>query len=257
VSRTPTRSVVGAVALCLALLTAGCSSSGSDDAEKSDKTTTTAKPSETTTTEAEETTTTEANSDDAQARAEAVQLTEDDFPTGWSAEPADETDDDPSPIDECDPSFADDSDEIGSFMNDDFVNGDVDNMDGTFFSLETKVFVDEDAAVAALAPFADDEVISCMNDGLIESMASDSVTMSGELVADDSYDITTADETQGAYGEYTLSGADGSEVKFLVVVVLIRTGDIASNVTIMSIGDSLDPSELENPMKRIEELQAS
>jgi hypothetical protein len=237
------RSLVG-VLVASALLLGACSSSGgNDDAAE-----------ETTTTEAEETTTTEAEVDaEAQARAESVDLTVDDFPAGWSAVPSDPSDDGDAGISDCAPVMADDSVVLAEYDTDDFTTGDLDAGDGTNFAASTKVFEDEDAAQAVLDPFDDPDVIACIDEELKVLFGDGSGTdVQGEMAEDD-LDVGT-DASAGISGEYVVPTPTG-ELPLNVAVLLFRTGDVATMVTILSVGPSLDPTTLEAPLLALVERQ--
>jgi hypothetical protein len=242
---------LGGVLVAGALLLGACSSSGGED-EAEDTTTTEAE--ETTTTEAEETTTTEAEVDeDAMARAEMVDLTVDDFPEGWTAEPSDTSDDDDAGISDCAPVMADDSAVLARYDTDDFTTGDLDAGDGTNFAASTKVFVDEDAAQAVLDPFSEPDVIACIDEELKKVFGDGTGTdIEGEMAEDD-LDVGT-DAAEGISGEYVVPTPDG-ELPLNVAVLLFRTGDIATMVTLLSVGSSLDPSTLEAPLFALVERQ--
>lgn len=248
----PNRRILSGLLVASSLLLAACGASGADDTSKADKTTTTK--AETTTTEAE-TTTTEAEVDaEAQDRADSIELTVSDFPDGWTSSPS-TTDDDPSPLDECDPSFTDDSTTLAKHSTDDFTIGSLDAGDGTNLAAETKVFADEEAATDALAPFSDEDVIACIDEKLKDAFgASDGATVTGQL-EDADIDLG-ADQTEGVDATYTIDAPDGSTATVNVGLLLIRTGDLATMVTITSVGDSLDPTTLQDPITRIAELQA-
>jgi hypothetical protein len=243
----PTRRALAGTAIALALLLGACSSSGSDDAGS-----TTTSADETTTTEAEETTTTEAEVDDeALARAEAVRLELDDFPDGWSAEAPTEEDDAPNPLAECDPVFDDESLSLATHTSDDISIGSLDDGDGTVVAAESKVFVDEDTAVAALDPFNDPDVVACI-DQAIKDLFEPALgaTMTGEMGEDDlGLDAELGiDQSEGVSGEYVLELEDGTALDALVAVLVMRNADVGVLTVITSFGDSLDPTALEGPI---------
>jgi len=254
VIRTPLRAI-GAALVLAALLLASCSTSGSDDAKD---TTTTAADDTTTTAGDDEVTTTEADDGgdaDAQARAETVDLTVSDFPDGWEASEADDSES--GALNDCSDTFSDDSNELAVFRDDNFDLGDLDAGDGSRMSVETKVFESEDAASAEIAPFADPDVLACIDEGLKSQFGgvSGDVQIDGEFTADD-YPATTADEAIAASAQYAIT-ADGTSTNLIVAVLLLRTGDLASQVLIFSVGDGLEFSDLEGPVTRVEELQAA
>lgn len=249
----PNRRVLGGLLLASSLLLAACGASGADETSSKDETTTT-KADKTTTTKAE-TTTTEAEADaDAQARADSVELTVSDFPDGWSASPS-TTDDGPSPLEDCDPVFTDESTTLAKHSTDDFTIGSLDSGDGTNLAAETRVFDDEAAAKDALAPFSDEDVIACLDEKLKGVFGGNSgADVTGSMEEDD-LDVG-ADQSEGVSATYTINASDGSTATVNVGLLLIRTGDLATMVTITSVGDSLDPTTLQAPISKIAELQA-
>lgn len=247
------RKSLGAVAVCAALLLSACGTSGGD--EDADPTTTT-EAEETTTTEAEETTTTEAEVDDeAQARAESIDLTVSDFPDGWTATPAEPDDDEDSGVEQCTGESSDD-DVIGEHATDDFILGDLSADDGVQVSIETKVFTDEAAAEAALEPFADEEVISCVDELFKEQFGTGGTTIEGTMGIED-YGDTAADQAEAASGQYTVTTAEGEEVILVVAVAVLRTGDVATQILVTGVGPTIEEADLEGVATRVEELQAA
>jgi hypothetical protein len=194
--------------------------------------------------------------DEAQARAEAIDLTVSDFPDGWTAEPATDDEGD-SPLDECDPSFTDDTDELAEFRDDDFLLGDLDEGDGTNVTVETKVFASEEAASAAVAPFSDPEVLTCIDEALKDQFGGNAGNeIVGEFSADE-YVEDRVDETVSASAEYAITATDGSTQTLLVGVLILRTGDLASQVLVLSVGEGLSPEDLQGALDRVAELQAA
>ncbi len=253
--RTPrtTRALAGGLAITVALIVSACGTSGGSDAAKEDSTTT----EKTTATDAVTTTdvvtTTEAAADGAQARADSVDLTVSDFPDGWTSSPA-SPDDEDSPIKACDPSFSNDDAKLAKHSTDDFTVGSLDDADGTTFSAETVVFTDADTADGAVEVFNDADVVSCIDEALKKQLGdSTGLTVEGSL-ADDDLDVGT-DNSSGVSATYTMTASDGSTVNATVAVLTFSTGDIGTMVTILSLGDSLDPSSVQDPIQALAELQ--
>ena len=239
--RTSHRLAFAAAALSLGLVTAACgTSSGSDGA-----------PAKTTTTKAADETTTTTEADDggdgadaaAQARADSVDLTVSDFPDGWEASPSTDSDEE-SPLNECDPRLGDRSVQLARHSTDDFSIGSMDGGDGTQVTARTVVFEDEAAATDAVAPFSDPDVISCIDDALKSAFSSSGqdVTVEGTLgLGDAEFDV---DETVPLSATYTLTGADGSTLDMNFGVLVLRTGDIATNVIVQSVDPDFDVTTL-------------
>ena len=243
-NRTTHRSLLGALAVSVALLAAACGASGgSDDAGKEDPTTTSAKA----------TTTTEAETDAGQARAESIDLTVSDFPDGFTATPASD-EEGPSGVDQCTEEASDD-DVTGEYATDDFTSGDLDAGDGVQVSVKTKVFTDEAAAEAALEPFSDPDVISCLNDLFKQQFESNGSTVDGSIAIED-YGDTTADQAGLVGGRLTVTTPDGQEVPVTVAVVTLRTGDVATALMATGVGPSIDSVDISGVATRLEDLQA-
>ena len=117
---------------------------------------------------------------------------------------------------ECDPSFADHSTELAKYRTDDFAFGDTSKADGANFGVETKVFEDVDAAKAALTPFSDAKVLSCIDGKLKEQFSSDTATIEGTFAEDDSYEKTVADVLLPTDSLTTVRrGASGADIEAL------------------------------------------
>lgn len=244
-NRTTHRSLVGALMVSVALLVSACGASGGADADKDVATT-------------EATTTPEADDEqggdaEAQARAESVDLTISDFPDGWVSSPATE-DDENSPMKACDPSFSDDDAKLAKHTTDDFRLGSLDDADGTHFSAETVVFVDADTADAAIEVFNDADVVACIDEAL-KTMLEEATGLTVEgMLEEDDLDVGS-DNSAGVSATYVLTAEDSSTVNATVAVLTMSTGDLGTMVTILSLGDGLDPSSLQVPIETLAELQ--
>jgi len=241
------RSLVGAIAG--ALLLSACGASGGNETAD-----TTRAGAETTTTAATEATTTTEAGADAQARAESVELTVDDFPEGWTAStPAEESIEDV--LAECSPALGDQG-TVARFQNDDFSIGSLADADGVQFVAITEVYEDEDAAIAAAEDFGESDVYVCIDEALQEQLDTvDGATLDGSLEKDDGLDVDVDDVT-GLFADYVLTFAGGDTQTISVGLAFLRTGDVSTTVAIVSTGDTYDASELEQPIDRLAELQA-
>jgi hypothetical protein len=244
------RILIGTVATSFALLISACGTSGgASDGGKDDTTTT--KAEATTTTEEETTTTTAVDDEEAQDRADSVDVSLSDFPDGWdSAEPDDP--DAESPLNDCDPALGDRSTQLARHATDDFSIGTIEGGDGVQFTARTAVFEDEAAAEDAVAPFSDPDVVSCIDGKLKEAYTSsgEGITVEGTLEPAD-VDLGT-DETVGLSASYTVSADDGSSLDVNLGVLVMRTGDIATNVLIQSVDPNFDVSTL--PVQQLADL---
>lgn len=244
-----TRPALGALAVAATLALAACGTSGGNDA--ADTTTTKAK---TTTTKA---TTTTADTAAAQERADSVDLTTSDFPDGWTSTPASTTEDSAGGIDQCDPAWSDDSTTLAKHATDDFSVGSFDSLDGTKVSAVTRVYATEADAEAVIEPFSKSSTIDCISKGVKDSFEENGqITATGEMTEDDPGDLGT-DDAQGVSGTYQLTATDGTKVNATVALLVMRTGDLATSMLIMSLGDNLDPTDLQGPVKAIAEAQAA
>ena len=250
------RMVISSCAVAAALILAACGTSGGSDASAKDTTTTAAKAS---TTAPKGTTTTGAKvtvpAAKAQARADSVDLTVSDFPDGWTATPY-SGDGQPSPIQECDPSFADDSTRVARHHTDDFVLGSLDSGDGSQFGAETVVFSSEQTATDTVTAFDDPKVVSCIDSKLKDALASQTGgTVSGTLGKEE-VDLGT-DQGAGLSARYQIATPGGTTVDATVGLLATSTGDIGTLVSILSIGDNLDASTLKAPIDSLIAQQKS
>lgn len=234
------RTALAVVALSVAFLAAACGTSGGSDSAKETTTTTKAADASTTTTAADE----GKDADpEAQARADSVDLTVSDFPDGWEASPSSDADEE-SPLNDCDPRLGDRSVQLARHSTDDFSIGTMDTGDGTQVTARTVVFEDEAAAKDAVAPFTDPDVISCIDDALKSAFSSSGqdVTVDGTLgLGDATFDV---DETVPLSATYTITAADGSTLDLNFGVLVLRTGDIATNVIVQSVDPDFDVTTL-------------
>lgn len=242
------RAIAGAFAG--ALLLSACGASGGDQSLD----TTEPGAESTTTSEAPETTTTEAG-EDPQARAESVELTEDDFPEGWTAStPAEES------IEEvlagCSAPLGDQG-TVARFQNDDFTIGSLGDADGAQFVAITEVYEDEDAAIAAAEDFGESDVYVCIDEALKDQLdVVEGATLEGSLEKEEDLDVDVDDGT-GLFADYVFTFPEGDTQTISVGLAFLRTGDVSTTVAIVSTGDTYDVSNLDQPIDRIAELQAA
>jgi len=245
VTRTTHRIFIGAVAASFALLISACGTSGGSSEGGKD---------ETTTTKAETTTTVDAEGV-AQDRADSVDVELSDFPDGWDSAPADDPDEE-SPLNECDPALGDRSTQLARHATDDYSVGSFDAGDGVQFTARTVVFEDEAAAEAAVAPFTDPDVLSCIDDTLKSAYTSSGpgITVEGSLETGDA--DFGADETVALSATYTVSADDGSSLDVQLGVLVMRTGDVATNIIVQTVDPDFDPNTL--PVQKLaDELNAA
>lgn len=237
-----------------AILTVGAAGCSSDDDSKAESTTTEAA-EETTTTKAEETTTTEATSttadeDEAEARAEAANLTIDDLPEGWTATP-DESDDE-SVFDTCGDMDLD-SKTVAKVSSDNF---EFTTPEGGSLQLRTTsgVLTSTEDASAMLDMLATDEFAACTTDGFEAQVTGATVT--GEVaVIPDSELPELADQVAALHGLLTISTTD-EQVPMRLTVIALRTGDLVTTVAASAIGAEPDGALLDQVLTLVAERQA-
>jgi hypothetical protein len=239
------RFAVLATALTVVLAVAACGTTGE---KKADKTTTTTV-AKSTTTKPKTTTTTEAT-DDAQARAEEIDVSPAELPDGWSSTPHEE--DEENLVSECSDYDVTDLAE-GTYYTDDFVFGDLENNDGQQLSIGTRVFEDEDTATGIMDVVSTDDFIACVNDTVKTSLGGQ---IDGEIEARDV--TTSADQTAGFSGHLLLtSGSTGETLDFWIAFVAIRSGDLITGMSAVALGQDLDGQVITDLADRIVELQGA
>jgi hypothetical protein len=241
---------LAAFAVALTLVLAACGTTGDDEGD--DTTTTTAATTESSesTESTESTTTTEPVDDDAQERAEAVDITLDDFPEGWESAPHEESDEEDL-ITTCS-DFDLESLTIAEYFTDDFTLGDLSANDGQSIEIGTRVFEDEQTATDIVSVIPEDDFIACSNDELESSFGIGSVE--GEV--DDRVFTGIGDQTEGFSGQILVTDSDsGEQVPLTVAFVAIRTGDLVTGLSAVSVTQDLDSDVLDTLGERIVELQ--
>jgi hypothetical protein len=236
-------------AIALTLVLAACGTTGDD--ESGDTTTTTEAEKSSTTSETTAPTTTEPEVDEeAQARAEAVDVTLDDFPEGWEASPH-EVDEDEDLITQCS-EFDLEELSLAVYNTDDFSIGDLSANDGQSMQLGTRVFEDEETATSILDVMPADDFIACANQELESTFGEGSVE--GAVEARQFEGI--GDQTEGFSGQLEVTDSTtGEAVTLQVAFVAIRTGDLVTGLTALGVGQLLDTDVLDDLGDRIVELQ--
>lgn len=256
-TRSPRLASLCACALALTLAVASCSSGG-DKAD--DKTTTTKAGSSTTaevTTSTEQTTTTAADepSDDpdaeAMARATAVQITIDDLSDpGWTASPHETSE--ASMLDTCSP---DQGARILARTNSDDFTFQTDDGGSLQLSSGTAVMRSGPAARALITAISTPDFIGCANEGFREQLQG--MQVEGEFQASDPLpDLGEQAIAIGADMKIN-DPATGEVVELHILMTFIRTGGIASYVTMMATNTDLDEPTLYPLFDLIAERQAA
>jgi hypothetical protein len=242
-----------ALAVALSLGLVACGTTGDDDESGGEKTTTTeatTESSETTGSTESTTTTTEVEVDDeAQARAETIDIDISDFPADWEASPHQESDEE-NLVTKC-TEFDLDELSLGVYDTEDFSTGDLSSNDGQSIEIGTRVFEDETTASQISDAIASDDFVACANDEIASSFG-DSVD--GEVQGVDFENI--GDQTEGFSGQITVTDTDGTEVTLQLAFVAIRTGDLITGVSATGVTQPLDTDVLDDLGVRIVELQA-
>jgi hypothetical protein len=188
--------------------------------------------------------------DEAQARAESVDITLDDFPADWESAPHEESTE-PDLFTSCS-DFDLDELTLGEHFTDDFSTGDLSANDGQQIEIGTRVFEDEETATGIVDVMPEPDFIACANGELQSSFGDDYI--SGEVEAREFTGI--GDQTEGFSGEITVT-SQGSEVVLQVAFVAVRTGDLITGLSAAGVGQPLDSAVLDDLGDRIVELQAS
>lgn len=240
-----------AAAGALAVLLTACGGDGDDDA---DATTTTAAAEQTTTTVEETTTTTEAGRKggdpdqgddpdeggedpdeggdaDAEALAESIVLTEDDFVDGWTVEP---NEDDGDELNQC---WEDvDLDDVAAEVDGDtFSQEEGDNTIGV--SSTALVLPDEDAAETLVEETRGDAWAACALDQLVASFEEDGLTVEDADLAPAEGVGTQGDETSVLNGYFVLS-AEGTTYEGEISLWFVRTGEAVTGFNVFDLGDT-------------------
>lgn len=248
-------------ALTLALALGAC---GGDDDAADDTTTTTAA----TTTEAETTTTTEGDEptttteaederpddEEAEALAEAINLTLDDFAEGWTEEPADDDEGD----DELNACFTEiDLDEVTVAEADSptFQIGSEDGSQGQVVQTTTIVFADDETAESVMAEIPTNQFAGCAEDALVASVEEDNELIdSGLDPVEDTGGL--GDEAAGLAGSISFTN-DGTEYSGQLAYYFIRTGNVVSGISLLDIGDVAFEDTLTGLLETVATRQAS
>jgi hypothetical protein len=238
---------IAAFAIVLTAVLAACGTTGDDESE--DRTTTTAAKTTTTTGSSSTTETSAPEDDDAQARAEAVDITVDELPAGWDSTTHEEDPDD-NLVTQCSDFDVDDL-SLATYFTDDFTFGDLEQNEGQQISVGTRVFEDESTATDVLDVIPTDDFMSCVNDTVKTSFGG---SVEGELTAREL--DTSADQTEGFSGQLTLSsGSTGETLDVTLAFVAIRNGDLVTGMTGFALGQDLDADVIDTLANRIVELQ--
>ncbi|MEJ7585808.1 MAG: hypothetical protein WKF43_17375 [Acidimicrobiales bacterium] len=222
--------------LVAALVLGAC---GTTDDGGADSTTTTAVSTTTTsasTTTTEPTTTTEAVSEEG-ARAGAANLVATDFSDEWSSQPHEDSGQ-PNLIEVCAADIDLEGTTLAKADSDDFVKGDL-NTVGQQVQSSTRLFEDEAAATEAITTFSDAAFVACADANVKEEFAGAEIT--GDLEAQPGIE-GYGDQAEGIAGELTIvDPASPTPVTLAVAVLGVRTGDIATVITGLSVGGPGDP----------------
>jgi len=235
------------LAIALSVVLAACGTTG--DKKADDTTTTTTAKSTTSTTERPSTTTTEAD-DEAQSRAEAIDVSPAVLPDGWSSSPHEQ--DEENLVSECSDYDVNDL-ARGTYYTDDFVYGDLEQNNGQQVSIGTRVFEDEDTATNIVDVVSTDAFIACVNDKVKTGLG-------GQIDGDiEAHDLTTsADQTAGFSGHLVLSsGSTGETLDYWIAFVAVRSGDLVTGMSAVALGQDLDGQVISDLADKIVELQAA
>lgn len=249
------RALMAAAALTVGLT--ACSSNGNTE----DKVSTTTAAEQSTSAGSDssassEPSTTTSDDDDAtaeaEARAEAANITIDDLPDGWTATPADASEDD-SVFDTCGDLDLDEI-TVAKVRSDNF---DFEASDGTSLSLSSTsgVLTSEENATSMVRLLDTDEFASCVTDAFIERVTGATVT--GEFTpVGSSATPKLGDQVTALQGDLTITAA-GDVVPAKLMVVAIRTDDLVTTVAASAFGAEPDGELLKDLLTLVAERQAS
>jgi hypothetical protein len=239
------------LAIALSLVFAACGTTGDDDSADTTTTTKATSSSTTTTTESSTSTTVDVLLEEAQAMAETVDITIDDFPDGWESAPH-QDDPDPDLITTCSEFDLEDA-SLAVHETEDFSIGDLSANDGQSIQISTRAFVDEETATSILDVIPEDDFIACANDELEKTFGVGSVE--GEVEAREFDGI--GDQTEGFSGELEVTDStSGDTVTVQLAFIAIRTGSLTTGLSAVGVGQELDTDVLDALGDRIVELQA-
>ena len=169
---------------------------------------------------------------EAVAVAEAINLTIDDFATGWVEEPAE--DDEETDTDQCFTTVDVEATTVGEAQTPSFSAETPDGEGGQAVSMETVVFDSPDTATAVLAEAATEEFAACAQ-GLLAEGSAEGTTVSLAPTIDDP---PLAEESIGLAGVVEIPGEDGAVQRAQVDLHAIRTGPVVSFTFTLDIGET-------------------
>lgn len=244
-------------AFALTLLVAAC---GGDDSSDPPETTTTTAPAAEPTTSDDTTTTgsTEPEDDgreveEAQALAESINLTIDDFADGWAAEPPDDDDED-SAVTEC---FRDvDIDEIKVASADSPTFTISGNGRAQMVQTSTIVVDEEASAEALIAEIGTNQFAGCAEDALVASIEENGGQVTGSNLDPVADQGGLGDEAVGIAGAVSyLDGGDETEGQ--LAMYFVRTQNVVTGVQVLDIGDVAFEETLADLLAAVAERQAA
>jgi hypothetical protein len=257
--RSARRAIAAAFALTLVVAACGGDDDSSDDPPETTADTTAPDKSTTTTGDEEPTDSSEPeeegpDAEEAQALAESINLTLDDFADGWQESAAEEDDDE---LSEC---FQDvDIDEVEVAQADSpsfsFTHEDGERAQ---FVQSTTIVVDEAASgEAVIAEIGTDQFAGCAEDALIAAVEEDGGTIESGGLEPIEDQAGRGDEGVALAGDIVIVGADGSEAQGQLAYYFIRTGNVVTGVSILDIGDLAFQETLTELLDVVVERQAA
>jgi hypothetical protein len=238
-----TRALAGACALTLIVAACGDDEDGSDDAEQTteavDETTgsTEAEPESTASEPEEETTTSEGGESEsdpeAVAKAEAINLTIDDFAEGWTEEPQSD-DAETDPFDECFTGTDIESATVGEAETGNFQIATDDSGAGQGVSMQTIVLDSPETATAVVDEALGDEFAACLQEFLSTQLLEGvEATLAPQVD-----DPPLTEQSGGVVGQIAIPNEGGPSDQGLIDMHVFRTAEVVSfTLTVDSVGD--------------------
>lgn len=224
------RRALTALGLAALLALTACGGGGDDD--KAETTTTTAAET-TTTTEAATTTTEDTAVADAEELAERINLTIDDFASGWVAEDDDEGGSDEDGINAC---FTD-ADLDAALADVETPSFSAESPDGSSaqnVNMQTLVFASVEEAETVMGEAATNRFAGCIKDVFLEFLGGD-----GEVeLTPQADEPPLTEESLGVVGAISVPLDDGTTVPGLIDLHLFRTAEVVSFTATVDLGDS-------------------
>ncbi|HYI61428.1 MAG TPA: hypothetical protein VEW93_06440 [Acidimicrobiales bacterium] len=262
--RSARRAVAAAFALTLLVAACGGDDDASDDTPDTTATTATTAGGDSSTTattedggSTTETTAAEGPDDEeAEALAESINLTIEDFADGWEEEPAEDDDDEEDELDACFEDVSIEDVELASVESPTFSVSTDDGSQGQVVQTSTIVVDEEASGEAIVAEIGTNQFAGCAEDALITSFEEDGgeITGSGLDPVDDQGGL--GDESVGIAGAISFTSPDGTEADGQVALYFIRTENVVTAMSLFDFGDLAYEDTLADLLEAVANRQA-